>query len=157
MRNLVKATITVVARRLHIGAQTPSAALRELLRCFMTFAAVGAVATACSYSLLILQVVSFHVQPIVASGFAFLGGATTSYALNSRVTFGDRTAQSKPLARFLTVAFVGLCLNTLFMAVLVKYFNLHYLFAQMIATALVLAWNFSGNSAWTFGSVNESN
>jgi len=36
------------------------------------------------------------------------------------------------------------------MAAGVNVFQLHYLLVQVIATGLVLLWNFAGNRSWTF-------
>ena len=54
------------------------------------------------------------------------------------------------MSKFFTIAFVGLLLNTIIMAIGVEILNLHYLLAQVVATGLVLFWNFTGNRLWTF-------
>jgi putative flippase GtrA len=117
---------------------------------FFTYSVVGTVAAACHYSLLILQVETLHIEPLTASTFAFIAGVVTSYALNSSITFRDRRSTSWPLAKFLIISSIGLGLNSLFMATILRIFNVHYLVAQAVATAMVLLWNFSGNFLWAF-------
>jgi putative flippase GtrA len=124
---------------------------RNVAQKFLTYTAVGAVASACHYLLLILQVEVLHFQPLVSSTFAFIGGALTSYILNSTITFGDCRNTSWPLAKFLAIASVGLALNGFFMTTIITIFQVHYLIAQAGATAIVLLWNFGGNFLWTFG------
>jgi putative flippase GtrA len=108
------------------------------------------VASLVHYLLLILQVEVLRMSPLGASTIAFIGGALMSYALNSTITFGDCRNTSWPLAKFLTIASVGLALNAIFMAAIISAFRVHYLIAQAAATAIVLLWNFGGNFLWTF-------
>jgi putative flippase GtrA len=119
------------------------------------YAAVGAVSSACHYLLLILQVEALHIQPLASSTLAFIGGALTSYALNSTTTFGDCRNASWPLAKFLVIASIGLALNGFFMATIINTFRVHYLIAQAAATVIVLLWNFGGNFLWTFRARNH--
>ena len=53
--------------------------------------------------------------------------------------------------KFLVVAGVGFVLNGLAMALLTGPVALHYLLAQVVTTAIVMIWTFTGNRAWTFG------
>jgi len=47
-----------------------------------------------------------------------------------------------------SVAISGLCLNKLIMLLMTQW--QHYVVSQMIATAIVLVWNFLCNRFWTF-------
>src|SRR5215831_15286744 len=105
---------------------SPFYASRNLAQRFFTYSAVGAVAAACHYSLLILQVEALHIQPLAASACAFIGGVVTSYALNSTITFRDRRSTSWPLAKFLIISSVGLGMNSFFMAAILSMFHIHY-------------------------------
>ena len=125
-------------------------AIRNLAQRFFTYSAIGAVAAACHFSLLIVQVERLHVPPLAASACAFVGAALTNYVLNSTITFRDRRSTSWPLAKFFVISSVGLGLNSLFMAAILNIFHVHYLVAQGAATAMVLLWNFSGNFLWAF-------
>ena len=55
------------------------------------------------------------------------------------------------LPRFLLVAAVGFVLNAALMAWMTASLGIHYLVAQVLATLLVLLWNFAANRHWTFG------
>jgi putative flippase GtrA len=54
------------------------------------------------------------------------------------------------MAKFGLLAGTGLLLNAAIMRLMVGA-GVHYLLAQLCATAVVLFWNFIGNSLWTFG------
>ena len=114
----------------------------------MLFTAVGAVGTAAHFAVLVMLVQFMATDPVVASMIAFPVAAVINYVLNYHLTFRSRNPHHMALPKFLTVAAVGFCLNTLIMAVATVW--LHYLFSQVLAALVVLAWNFVGNRIWTF-------
>lgn len=112
-----------------------------MLAQFLRFAAVGAVATAVHYAILIALVQLAHVNPVLATACGFCIAAVVSYSLNRHFTFDHRPVFAHGLAKFLAVGAVGLALNAGIVALLI-WQGLHYLVAQVIATGLVLIWNF---------------
>jgi putative flippase GtrA len=48
------------------------------------------------------------------------------------------------------VAFSCLALNAAIMTVIINIYGIQYILSQIIATAIVLLWNFGANKAWTF-------
>jgi putative flippase GtrA len=54
------------------------------------------------------------------------------------------------LVKFFVVAAVGFLLNAIVMQAGIDYLSLHYLVAQVAATASVVLWNFYGNLVWSF-------
>jgi putative flippase GtrA len=131
---------------------TPIAArsVRRHLSRFVRFALVGAVATAIQYALLILLVRGFHLPPTPASSIGFVVSAVANYLLNYRFTFESEHPHGPAATKFALLAGAGLAINAIIMHVLVGT-HVHYLIAQVCATAVVLFWNFIGNSLWTFG------
>lgn len=108
---------------------------------FLRFAMVGAVATAVHYAILISLVELAQVELLPATSIGFVAGAVVSYTLNRRYTFASQQHFGRGLAMFLAVGFVGLGLNGLIVSLLAGA-GLLYILAQMIATGLVLIWNF---------------
>ncbi|MES2352824.1 MAG: GtrA family protein [Pseudomonadota bacterium] len=117
---------------------------------FVSFAGVGAVATGVHYLILISLVQASGVNPTLASAIGALAGAFVSYTLNYRYTFRSTASHAVSLAKFFIIAGVGLLLNSLVMWIGTSGFHMHYLLSQIIATGLVLIWNFAGNRFWTF-------
>lgn len=117
---------------------------------FGRFLLVGGVATATHYCVLVLAVELFDTRPVFASGVGFLAGAIVNYLLNRHFTFRSDALHSAALPRFFVIAGVGLALNQGLMHVLSTRLGWPYLLAQVVATGLVLLWNFAGNSLWTF-------
>lgn len=125
-------------------------AARPGARQFLQFAAVGAAATLVQYSVLVALVELLRVQPVPAAVLAYLCGALVSYLLNWRFTFGEtRTAFGKGLIKILIVHVIGLGLNTLIFNILVNA-HVYYIIAQIVATGLVLVWNYAGARLFVF-------
>jgi putative flippase GtrA len=124
--------------------------LREVFGRLVRFGLVGAVATGLQYVVLVMLVRELGVWPPLASGVGFVTSAGANYLLNYHFTFRSRRRHTSAALKFLTLATVGLAINSVLMQVLVAA-GWHYLLAQVCATAVVFLWNFAGNSLWTFG------
>ena len=120
-----------------------------IARQFLSFATVGAFATATHYATLIAGV-SLGLDPVSASALGWTLGAVVNYSLNYRFTFRSRLAHRQAAPRFALVAATGLVLNTLLMAFEVGPLGLHYLVAQTIATGTILCCNFVLSRTWAF-------
>lgn len=117
---------------------------------FLSFAGIGAIATAIHYVVLIVGVQFLDLAPVAASSIGFGFSAFVNYSLNRRITFHSKKAHPDALPKFLAVALVGLALNAVLLAAATEILGLNYLLAQALVTALVLIWNYSINAAWTF-------
>jgi putative flippase GtrA len=121
-----------------------------VLRKFLSFATVGAIATGFQYIVLILLVELLRTNEVLASAIGFALSSMLNYRLNYRFTFRSNLPHSRTFSKFMVVAIVGLTINTTCMYVLVKFTPLHYIAAQVGATAITLLWSFSINSLWSF-------
>lgn len=111
---------------------------------------MGAVGTLVHYGVLILMVQIMAFNAIAASTSGFVIGAITNYQLNYRYTFASEKRHAEAMSKFFTVAIVGMLFNGLVMYFCLELMDMPYLFAQLVATALVLLWNFLANRWWTF-------
>jgi putative flippase GtrA len=119
---------------------------------FSRFFLVGCLAALGHYSTLTGLRELLGVPVVLSSAVGFVIGAAISYTLNYRFTFRSAKPHREAVAKFLTVALSGLCLNTAIMWSLADQLGMFYLAAQAVATALVLFWNFLANRLWTFRS-----
>lgn len=120
----------------------------HLIDKFMAFSLVGAIGTLAHYSIL-YALVEFHaVDPVTATGWGALAGLFINYALNYSLTFKSQQPHAQTFPKFALIAALGLCLNQAMMGLLTHHF--YYLFAQLMTTAVVVAWNFCANNFWTF-------
>jgi dolichyl-phosphate beta-glucosyltransferase len=93
---------------------------------------------------------------LFSSGLAFLLAVIFSFIVNSSWTFEvKKTFNPDQFLRFFFVSVIGLGLTLLFMNILTQQFLIYYLYAKIITSILVLAWNFLANSLWTFSDTEK--
>lgn len=117
---------------------------------FLTFSIVGIVGTATHYAVLFGLVSLTAADPVYASMTGFIAGALVNYFLNYYITFKSDHHHAIAVVKFLSVAGVGLLLNTILMLLATRILVIHYLLGQVAATGTVLLWNYWGNRNWTF-------
>ncbi|KPK39179.1 MAG: hypothetical protein AMJ69_06385 [Gammaproteobacteria bacterium SG8_47] len=128
---------------------------KSALKQFFVFSLMGAIGTAGHYAVLIALVEALSVDPVVASTAGFVVGAIINYLLNYHVTFGSDKPHLDAFAKFGLIALVGAILNGAIMRVAHGALGAHYLVAQVVATGVVLVFNFVLNKVWTFAERTE--
>ena len=117
---------------------------------FLRFASVGVVGTIAHYTVLVLIVEVLGARAIVGSSLGFLVGAAINYILNYHYTFQSGKQHIETLPKFYVIAGAGFAINGLIVYLMAHIGSMNYLFAQVVATAVVLVWGFVANYLWTF-------
>ncbi|HEY8569827.1 GtrA family protein [Microbulbifer sp.] len=120
----------------------------RLLGRAVRFAAVGGVATAIQYLLLVALVELAAAGEVASSALAFGFAAVFNYLLNFHFTFGGGARHLQALPKFVVVAVIGLATNTLCFSLALPL--LPYLLAQVIATLVTLVGNFLLHQLWIY-------
>jgi len=123
---------------------------------FISFASIGAIGTLVHYAVLISLVQIGEIIPVVGSVIGFICGALVNYTLNYHITFRSNKQHHEAMLKFFSVAICGLVINTIIMSLSINSLHLHYILSQMLASGLVLIWNFSCNKIWTFREVKSA-
>jgi len=105
------------------------------------FTVVGIAATASHYVVLIALVELARMGPVLATTIGYAIGTTVSYVLNRRFTFKSDAPVASSFLKFATLYAIGAVLNGAILGYLVAQ-GLWYIAAQVIATGIVLVWNF---------------
>jgi putative flippase GtrA len=130
---------------------------KELQR-FTRFLTVGAVGTFLDFGLLTL-LKTFGLSTLIANSGSFTAGVVNNFTWNRLWTFADAKGNDwwKQLAQFLLISLVGLALNNAIvllleapLGALLRQPDYGYLPAKMIATGVVVFWNYFANRYWTF-------
>jgi len=121
---------------------------------FLIFTAIGAVGTGGHYVTLILLVQLMHIAPVPATTAGFAVGALINYILNYRITFNSNKRHREALTKFLIVASIGAATNAGIMLVGRHFFDVHYMVIQLLATTIVMVFNFTASKHWTFSENN---
>lgn len=124
-------------------------AATDLARQLVRFVAVGAVATVVHYTILIALVELGGAAPVLSTTAGYAAGTVVSYILNRRYTFKSNAPHLASFPKFVALNAVGMLLNGAIVAALIS-FGVWYLLAQVIATGLVLIWNFLGARFFAF-------
>ena len=125
---------------------------------FARFLTVGAVGTVLDFSILTLLKLA-GLPTLFANSISFTAGLLNNFTWNRLWTFGDsvKVDWRRQLAQFTLVSLVGLALNNLIVLSLEGLFGAMlgssqwaYLPAKVIATGMVVFWNYFANRTWTF-------
>ncbi|MFZ5526153.1 MAG: GtrA family protein [Pseudomonadota bacterium] len=123
-----------------------------MLQQFLRFLLVGGVATLIHYAILFLLHQLLGVNGAVSTSVGFLVSAVFNFLASYHYTFKSSAAKGGAALRYAAVAGLGLLLNGLIFWGLTERLGLYYMVAQVIATGIVLVFNFSAGRAFTFKS-----
>lgn len=116
---------------------------------FIRYTAVGALATAVHYLVLVLWVEAAGWPAYLGSGAGAVVGAQVAYLGNRRYTFAHAGPIGASWLKFQSTAALGALLGMAVVAAGV-HLGLYYLLAQVLATGLGLALTFTINRIWSF-------
>jgi len=118
---------------------------------FLKFGVVGVSGTIIDFGITWLLKEKAKLNKYLANGIAYMCGATSNYLLNRYWTFADESPDMlMQYFKFMGVSTIGLGLNTLVIYILVNRFKQNFYVSKVIATLLVLVWNFTANALLTF-------
>lgn len=124
---------------------------RRGVRQFIKFGLVGLSSTAIDWSIFYLLNSFFGLYYLIAKVLSFSVAVINSYAWNRRWTFCSQNPhRTKEFSQFLTVALVGLSLNTFIMYLVVTVFSGRKIIGLILATGIVVFWDFLANKFYTF-------
>jgi putative flippase GtrA len=134
---------------------------KELTR-FSRFLTVGAIGTALDFTVLTLLKLAGW-PTLIANSFSFTTGLVNNFTLNRLWTFGDvQSDWRKQLVQYTLISLVGLALNDLIvlslehvLGLMLRQPEFGYLPAKVIATGVVVFWNYFANRTWTFKTINR--
>ena len=129
---------------------TPPESARRPAPAWLKYLAVGGVATATHYALLLLLVEAGHWPPALAAGAGAAVGAQVGFVGNRAFTFGHRGPWRPAWWRFQLTALLGGAVSMVVVAAGTR-LGLHYLLAQALATLLALVLTYLINRRWAFG------
>ena len=124
---------------------------RRTVRQFVKFAVVGVSSTIIDWGIYLLLTRTTAIFYLLAKVLSFLVSVINSYIWNRRWTFRSQDPKRfHQFSKFLVVAGVGLALNALIMYLVVSKLKLHDIIGLILASAIVMFWNFLVNKFWTF-------
>lgn len=132
--------------------------MKQLIAQFMKFGVVGAVAFVIDYGLLALLTEVFGVNYLASATVSFTASVVFNYVASMRYVFTHKEGMSRrrEFVIFVVLSVVGLGINNACMWAGVELFGIHYLLTKIVATAIVMVWNFVTRKIFLDGGRGES-
>lgn len=118
--------------------------MKKLLRQMLKFLVVGGSAFFIDYGIMILLTEKFQVHYLFSSGISFSVSVIYNYIFSILWVFdvGKKRKKGKEFIAFIILSVIGLGLNQILMWILVDFIELFYMLAKIIATGIVMVYNF---------------
>ena len=127
---------------------------QAMLYKFLKFCFVGVTGTIIDFGLTWICKEKLKIHKFVANAIGFVVAATSNYILNRIWTWGSTNEQvGVEYVKFFGVSLIGLGLNTLILYLLHEKMKLNFWFSKVVATGVVMVWNFLANHYFTFAGV----
>ena len=115
----------------------------NLIKQILKFVVVGGLAFLIDYGIYTLLISAFHVYYIIASVISFTLSVIFNYILSIKLVFDVKKKQGpKEFIIFVILSVIGLILNSLILYLSVELMQIHKLIAKIIATFIVMIYNF---------------
>lgn len=123
----------------------------ELIWKFFKFGVVGFTGLLVDFGITWLLKERLRLNAYVASSTGFTCAVINNFLLNRIWTFENHDPEvAVQFGKFAVVSAVGLVLNNSIIYVLKERFGFNFYVAKLVATAVVLLWNFWANMQFTF-------
>ena len=130
--------------------------MRSLIEQFMKFGVVGIVAFFIDYGVLMLLSQGFGVDAVLSAGISFCVSVVFNYVASMRFVFTHRDdlSRSREFFIFIILSVIGLVINELIMLAGVVALGdsaLMVTITKLVATVIVMVWNFFSRKKWLDG------
>lgn len=118
-------------------------AMKKLVVQILRFGVVGVLAFIVDYGILYLLTEHVHLYYLLSSIISFLISLVVNYILSIKWVFDVQKKQTvKDVVIFAVLSTIGLLINSLVMYLSVELFSIYYMVGKIIATFIVMVWNF---------------
>lgn len=117
---------------------------------FVKFGFVGVASTIIDFAVLIFLTEIFHLDPVISAAISFTISLVFNYWASMRYVFRHRSnlTRRKEFSIFVLLSIIGLSINELLMWLGTVPLNINYIFIKILATIVVLFWNFFSRKKW---------
>ena len=123
----------------------------EFLLKFIKFSLVGFSGVFVDFGTTFICKEILKIQKYIANSCGFILAATSNYVFNRIWTFNSTNPQVMlEFTRFFIIALIGLLINLLIIWAMTGKFKVNFYISKLVATILVMAWNFLINAYYTF-------
>ena len=118
--------------------------MQKLLAQIVKFGIVGVIAFAIDFGVLVFLTEVFGLNPVVSATISFIVSVIFNYLASMRYVFSHRKGMSRQreFVIFVVLSAVGLGINDALMWLGTEVVTLDYRLVKLVATAVVMVWNF---------------
>lgn len=119
--------------------------MKKLFLQIVKFGLVGAIAFVIDYGLMVLLTEVFNIYSLISAAISFTVSVIFNYIASVKWVFdvdNEKNSKSKQLIVFIILSVIGLIINELIMWVMDVKFSIHYMISKLVATFVVMVWNF---------------
>ncbi len=118
--------------------------MKQLIAQFMKFGIVGVIAFVIDYGLMVLLTELFGVNYLVSATISFTVSVIFNYLASMRYVFRHKENMSRrrEFVIFVVLSVIGLGINNGLMWLGTGLLGISYLITKLVATAVVMLWNF---------------
>lgn len=117
---------------------------KKLITQIFRFLIIGGTAFVIDYALLYILTEYFDIYYLISSTISFIVSLIFNYIASIKWVFEtkEEDSQTKKLTIFITLSIIGLGINQLIMWTLSDLLTIYYMISKIVATAVVMCWNF---------------
>ncbi len=118
--------------------------LKKLIAQIIKFGIVGFIAFCIDYGIFLVLTYAFNISYLIAGAIAFIVSTIFNYIASMRYVFQGKETQTamQQFTIFVVLSLIGLGLNQVFLWLFVDTCHIPEWFAKLIATAIVMVYNF---------------
>ncbi len=118
--------------------------MHKLLAQIMKFGVVGALAFVIDFGVLVFLTEVFGIDPVVSATISFTASVVFNYLASMRYVFSRRSDMSRgrEFVIFVALSVIGLIINDALMWGGTTFTAIDYRIVKIVATAVVMVWNF---------------
>lgn len=118
--------------------------MKNLIKQIMRFGVVGVISFLVDYGILYVLTEKANIYYLLSAGISFTVSVVINYLLSMSWVFksNNKRGKKEEFIIFIVLSLGGLLLNQVMMYVFVDYMNVYYLLAKIVATAIVMIYNF---------------
>ena len=119
--------------------------MKKIIEQIFKFGIVGIIAAIIDFGTLFILTTFLDTYYLLSAAIAYILSTVFNYIASMQYVFVskfDKSEKNKEFLIFVILSVIGLAINELIMWFFVEEFSLHYILSKVIATIIVMVWNF---------------